>query len=128
MRILNPRIHGYLDYLVVLLFLVAPSLFGFSLTAARLSYAVAGIQLVISLMTAYPLGAIKLIPFTIHGAYEFIAAILLIAAPWIFGFSIDLSARYFYIASGVVLFAVWATTNYRAADREIHRPNRPATV
>jgi hypothetical protein len=34
LKVLNPRIHGALDYLLAIVFLVAPSLFDFALMAA----------------------------------------------------------------------------------------------
>lgn len=45
MKILNPRVHGYLDYLLVALFLLAPTLFGMSSVPSMISYALAVVHL-----------------------------------------------------------------------------------
>lgn len=125
MKILSPRVHGYLDYAVVLLLALAPTLFGFVGTPAALCYVLAILQLGMSLMTKYPLGLAKLIPFTVHGGIELVAAIGLIAAPFLFGFSELDGARNFFIGAGLALGGVWLTTNYKAADRDWSRePSR----
>jgi ABC-type multidrug transport system permease subunit len=116
MKFLSPRIHGYLDYVVVAALLLAPSIFGFGGIAAGLCYVLAVAQLGMSLLTAYPLGALKLLPFTIHGFVEAATAVLLVAAPWLFGFADVPEARNFFLASGVVLGVVWLVTDYKAAQ------------
>ncbi|UQA57161.1 SPW repeat domain-containing protein [Polyangium aurulentum] len=115
MKILSPRVHGYLDYLVVALLFLAPTLFGFGGIAASICYVLAPIQLVMSLLTAYPLGVAKVIPFPVHGGIELVTSIGLLAAPWLFGFSALDNARNFFIVAAVGLGLVWATTNYVSA-------------
>ncbi len=115
MKILSPRVHGYLDYLVVALLFLAPSLFGFTGIAATICYVLAPVQLVMSLLTAYPLGVAKMIPFPVHGGVEIVTSVGLLAAPWLFGFSAFDAARNFFIIAGVGLGLVWAMTNYVAA-------------
>ncbi len=116
MKFINPKIHGYLDCAVILVLFILPSLLGFSREAARTSYILGAIYVVLVLATAYPLGALKLIPFTVHGAIELVLSPVLIALPWLAGFSYDSPARVFYIVAGVALFAVWLFTDYKAAD------------
>ncbi len=119
--LLSPRVHGYVDYLAVGLLALAPTLFNFSGVAAGLCYALAVVQLGMSLLTAYPLGVAKLLPFTIHGTIEVVTSVFLVVAPFLFGFSDVDSARNFFIVGGIGLFLVWAVTNYKAAERPMHR-------
>lgn len=116
MKILSPRIHGYLDYVLVALFLLAPTLFGFAGVAATLCYVMAAVQAGMSLLTAYPLGIAKIVPFPVHGALEAAVTVFLFASPWVFNFSYVDAARNFFIASGVLLALVWMVTDYRAAS------------
>ena len=118
MKILSPKVHGYLDYAVVLLLFAAPSLFNFEGTPAILSYVLGSMQLLMSLMTAYPLGAARVIPFPIHGGVEVAVTVLLIAAPWLFQFAHMENARNFFLVSGVGLGLVWLVTDYRAAESD----------
>jgi hypothetical protein len=118
MKVLNPTIHAVLDYGLASLFLLAPTLFGFSGTAATLAY-VSGIAYIgASLLTKYPLGAIKLIPFPVHGVMESIMAAFWVVSPWLFGFAGVPAARNFFIIAGVALLAVVACTDYKAASAE----------
>lgn len=121
MKILNPRVHGYLDYIAVLFLLVAPSLFGFSGVPATILYVIAAAYLVMILLTNYPLGVVKVIPFPLHGGVELLAGILFIALPWLAGFAdTETTARNVYVATGATLFAVWLVTDYRAAEATRH--------
>ncbi len=113
MKILPPLVHGFLDYSVVLVFFLAPMLFNFSTIASMLVYVVGTGQLIASLLTAYPLGALKLIPFPIHGMLESVVAVGLIGAPWLFGFVTETNAQIFFVGAGVALLAVVAITDYK---------------
>ena len=113
MKILSPRVHGYVDYLVVALFLLAPTLFGFSGVPATLAYVLAAVHAGMTLLTAFPLGVAKIIPFPLHGTIEAVVSAFLLASPWLFGFSYDARPRSFYIASAVLVGIVWLITDYR---------------
>ena len=116
MKIINPRIHGILDYVVVVLFLLAPTLIGFSGIPMILAYALAGIHLALTLVTDFPLGVVKLIPFTIHGWIEYAVGPVLVLVPFIFGFDADVPARYFYIVVGITIIAVALLTDYKGTE------------
>ena len=116
MKILSPRVHGYLDYAYVGLFLLAPTLFGFGGLAATICYVLAIAHAGMTLMTAFPLGIVKVIPFTVHAGIEVAMVVLLLAAPFLLGFSNIPAARNFYIAAGALLGVVWLTTDYKAAE------------
>ena len=118
-KILSPTTHGVLDYLLAIAFLAAPAFFGFeSETAASLARIIGIAYLAVSFLTRYPLGAVKWIPFPVHGVLESIMAASWIVMPWLFGFAGEAAARNFFIVAGVGLLAVAAITNYRAAERE----------
>lgn len=123
MRFLSPRIHGILDYVTVGLFAAAPLLFMTEAVpeAVGACLAVAATLLLVSMFTRYPLGALRWIPFPVHGAIEFVTAPLLVAYPWIAGFSAAPIARTFFVVAGASLFVLWALTDYRAAGRDAGR-------
>ncbi len=116
LKILSPRIHGVLDYAVVAVFLLAPTLLGLQGTAAKLAYVVAGIHLGLTLLTAFPMGAIKLIPFKVHGVIEVAALLGLAAAPWLFGFSENATPRNFYLVAAALIAGVVVLTNYNTTE------------
>ena len=116
MKPLNPKIHGVIDYLFAAFVLLSPSLFGFTgTTAASICYVVGSLHIVLSLVTAYPMGVFRYIPFPVHGAIELAAGIFLIATPWLFGYAADDTVRNLFLGSGIAVALVYALTNYNAA-------------
>jgi hypothetical protein len=113
MKVLDPKVHGILDYGLAVLFLVLPPLLGFTEVAANVSYVVGVAYIIAALVTKYPLGLIKVLPFPVHGVLESIMAVAWIVFPWLFGFSDDEAARNFFIIAGIALLGVVALTNYR---------------
>lgn len=112
LSILAPRTHGFLDYLTVIVFAVAPAAFGLTGLAATLSYLLAAVHLLMTVVTAFPLGVVMKVPFRVHGAVELVVGIALVAlGALLFGGV----AQVFYLVMGVVILAVWATTDYKAA-------------
>lgn len=116
MKLLSPKVHGVLDYLAGAALLLAPVLFGITGIAATLLYVFGVVHLAMSIMTDYPLGIAKLIPFPFHGGVELATAIFFIAAPWLFGFADQNVAQALFLAFGGTLGLVWLTTNYKAAE------------
>ncbi|AUX42859.1 hypothetical protein SOCE26_042940 [Sorangium cellulosum] len=115
MKILSPRVHGYIDYAVAALFLLAPSLFGFGGLPETLCYVLGVVHAGMTLLTAFPLGAAKLVPFPVHGGLEAAVGVFLVAAPWLFNFDEVAAARNFFLATGVAVGLVWLITDYRSA-------------
>lgn len=118
MKLISPRMHGYLDFLTVILFLLAPSLFELNQLPALLSYSLAVVHLIVTLASDFPFGIVKIIPFPIHGWIERIVGPTLVAVPFILGFSADEMARNFYIAAGVVIIAVGLLTDYQSKSSQ----------
>lgn len=112
MKVLAPRTHGILDYATVVAFLSAPTIFGLSGLPATISYLLAAVHLVLTLITAFPFGLIKAVPFKLHGMIELAVSILLVVLPWLLGFASISEARNLYIVAGSVIFIVWLVTDY----------------
>ena len=120
---ISARIHGVLDYATVAGFLNAPMVFDFHGTPAAIVYWLAGIHLLMTGCTDFPLGFFKFIPFRIHGAIELVAGVFLISASWIYGFAGDNVPRNFFIAMAIVIFVVVALTDY--SGRVVLPPAEP---
>ncbi len=113
MKVITPRVHGYLDFVTVILFLSAPALLGLSQVPVMLAYSLAGIHLIVTLASDFPFGIVKIIPFPVHGWIERIVGPSLIAVPFILGFATEEIARNFYIAAGLIIIAVGMLTDYQ---------------
>ena len=89
MRVIPSKIHGIADYLVGILLILAPTLFGFADEGDAQVWIprILGIAtIVMSLMTDYEWGIIKVIPFQMHLAMDAAQSIILLASPFLFGF------------------------------------------
>lgn len=113
MKIISSRAHGYLDFLTVMIFLLAPSILGLSQIPALVAYSLAGVHLLVTLTSDFPFGVAKLIPFTVHDWIERMVGLLLIAIPFLLNFSSEEAARNFYIAMGIGAIAINMLTNYQ---------------
>jgi len=118
MKVISPRVHGYLDFLTVAIFLFSPILLGLSQIPAIFAYVLAVVHLIVTLTSDFPFGVVKLIPFTIHGWIERLVGPSLIALPFIAGFANEEIARNFYIAVGLVIIVVGLLTDYQGVVRD----------
>ena len=117
MKPISPTVHGVLDYMTCAFFALAPSLFGLSGAYATVCYVLAGGYLVISLLTAMPLGAIKAIPFWLHGRLELVSGLVFITSPWLFDFAESTTARNLFVGAGIVFLLVYSLTQWYPQDR-----------
>jgi hypothetical protein len=108
----SARVHGVLDYATVAAFLNAPMVFGFHGTPAAIAYWLAGIHLLLTGCTDFPVGFFMWIPFKVHGVIELLAGIFILVAPWVFAFAQEPAARNFFVGMAIVLLVVVALTDY----------------
>ncbi len=114
MKILTPTQHGYIDYVTVVIFLAAPSLLGLTGMAGIFAYILAIIHLAMTLLTDFPLGVYKLVPFPMHGWVERVVGPVLIIVPVVFSFAN--AATTFYIVVGIVIIIVGLLTDYQSTE------------
>jgi hypothetical protein len=111
MGIIPPNVHRILDYVLVALFALAPTLFHLHGNTKTLAYALAVVHLLMTLATQFPGSARRPIPFHVHGIIDFVVGACLVAAPlirhWTYG------ARTFYLGVGVAIVVVAALTRFR---------------
>jgi hypothetical protein len=122
MKPITPTIHGYLDYLTVVVFLSAPKLLGLGGSPALLSWTLAGVHLALTLVTGFPLGWRPWLAFWIHGWIERIVGPALVLIAFLPNFSSSSSAFGFYLFMGLVIVAVGWLTDYSAGAKQALRP------
>ena len=115
-------VHGVFEYLAAVLFIAAPFLFTFDDgTATAFAIVVGVVVLVVAASTAWRTGLISSIPLTAHVVLDYLLAALLIASPFLFGFSEDGTATAFFIVLGVVHLLLTIATRFVSEER----PRRP---
>ena len=113
LRSLGAVSHGIIDYLMVIILAIGPGVAGFSGKQAMFCYILAAVHFVMTVLTRFPLGAMKIIGFPLHGVIEALVSILLIVLPWIANFAAGVHSRNFFLAIGVLLGLIALLTNYR---------------
>src|SRR5205085_5247467 len=102
------------DYAVAGTLIVVAALVGGSTEAVAAGLVIGVVGLVVRMLTKYPLGVVKVLPFTIHSAGDYLAAALLVSSPFVLGFDgSDGGLTAFYIAAGAAVLAVSLITNYQ---------------
>ena len=111
MKFISPKIHGFIDLLVVVFLLASPSYFGFTGLLTTFTYALAAVHLILTILTKYPVGIFKIIPLTVHGSIEFIVGITLIVLAYTL-FKDNADGKLYYVILGTVILLTWLVTDY----------------
>lgn len=113
MSLIRPATHRLLDWVTVAAFAVAPFALGLTGLPAYLAWALAGVHLGMTLLTAFPGGPARPVPLRLHGVVELLVGPVLILAPFALGWTG--AARWFYMIAGLVILAVRFSSSYGAA-------------
>ncbi len=107
-------VHGAIEYAAAALFIAAPFLLGFSDegAATALSIVTGVVVLVVAATTSGPTSLIDQIPVSVHVVLDYALAAVLIAAPFLFGFSDESTPTAFFIALGVVHLLLTIATRF----------------
>src|SRR5688500_18370921 len=89
MKFIPTKVHGVMDYLVAVLLIAAPWIFGFDRGGAgNWVPVVLGVGAILySLLTDYELGVWRKISMRTHLTLDLVNGLVLAASPWIFGFA-----------------------------------------
>ena len=117
LHVISTRLHGVLDYLVGMLLIAAPWLFGFAQGGAETWVPVvlgAG-AILYSLCTDYELGLLRRIPMPVHLILDGASGLFLFISPFLFGFSEEVMNP--HLGFGMLEIAAALTTKPRPSSR-----------
>ena len=119
-----PRfVHGLIEYIAAAAFIVAPFLLDFDSGAATAVSIVTGVVvLVVAATSDGRTSLVNQIPVGVHVVLDFVLAVVLIGAPFLFGFSDESDPTAFFIGIGVLHLLVTIATRFIREER------RPAEV
>ncbi len=110
--IIGPRLHGWLDDVVAVLYLAGVFALGLHGDAAAVAITGAAIHFVLTRLTDYPQGTWKLIPFRTHAFIELGEGVGVLIAGFMIASSNPLTARLFLAAMGVSQLGAFAFSDY----------------
>jgi hypothetical protein len=128
-RLLPAWFHAIADYAVGITLIVVAIAVGGSGVAVATGVVVGAVVLLVSMLTRYPLGVAKVLPFTVHSAGDYLAAALLVLAPFVLGFTdTDGGLSAFYVVAGLAVLAVSLVTNYQYSPKREWSQQTPAVA
>lgn len=122
MRFISTYTHGILDYVMGILLLLSPWLFGFTemgtdprdvpgTNPQSVIPILIGISaMVMALFTNYELGAVRKLPMTVHLGIDALAGLFLAASPWLFGFADSVYLPHVILGIGEIGAALFTAT------------------
>ena len=122
-----PRfVHGIIEYVAGVVFLVAPFVLTFDSGAATaVSIIVGVVVLAIAAATEGPTSLVNQIPVSAHVALDYVLAVLLVALPFIAGFSSETAPTAFFIALGIAHLLITIGTRFRTGEPAAPVARRP---
>ena len=120
MKLLSPTLHSALDYVVVTALLSAPFFLSLTGLISILAYSLGAVHLLLTVLTYFPFGVIKIIPFKLHGHIELLVSVVLVTTPLYIGnlTALDSKSEEFFLGGfGVFVFITWLFSDYNAADK-----------
>ena len=113
MKIISSKLHGILDYIVVIFLLASPTIFKMEGILCSFTYALAAIHFLLTILTRFELGIIKVISFQLHGIIEFLVAIGLALVSFWFNRNGNALGFYFYLYFAVAIMIVFTITDFK---------------
>jgi len=110
--IIGARLHGWLDDLVVLIYLAGAFVLGLHGTALAIAVGGAIVHFALTRLTDYPQGTWKLIPFRTHAFIELGEGVTVLAASLAFAADRPLPQRLFLGAMGAAQLGAFALSDY----------------
>jgi hypothetical protein len=107
-------LHGAIEYAAALLLIAAPFLFDFHAGAAKAVSILAGLVVLVSAASSEgPTSLVNSIPVSVHVLLDYALAAVLIASPFLFGFTGESAPTAFFIVLGVAHLLVTIGTRFR---------------
>lgn len=115
---LSLTMHAAAEPLLVAILIAAPFLLGFSdVGSATAVSIIAGVAiLVVAMSTCWRLSVVKVIPVMVHALLDLGLGALLIASPFLFGFSDEAAPTAFFIVFGLLEILATLATRWRPAE------------
>ncbi len=118
MKIISSKAHGILDYATALFLLASPTIFKMEGDLCLFTYVLGGVHLVLTAITNFEVGLLKLIPFRIHGLIEVVVSLALAGVAFCFYNNNNEFGFYFYMALAVVIMIVFILTDFRTGNNQ----------
>ncbi|UOQ65780.1 SPW repeat domain-containing protein [Hymenobacter volaticus] len=123
MKVLSPTAHGVVDVMFITVLAMAPIVSDLEPAVDTACYVMAGGYLLLTLLTDFKLGLIRIVPLQIHGWLDLLTGVLLLVAPFLFKFPQGSAERNLCWVLGAVSVVTWFITDWKAHTRSLMTDN-----
>lgn len=109
-------LHGLAEYGIGVLLIFSSPLFGFDGEPRVAAILLGAAVIVLAALSDMPTALMRRIPIGSHIVIDYVLGIVLIASPFIFGFSDDEGALAFFIVMGLGYLILTAVTRFETTD------------
>ena len=120
MKIITPKFHAILDFLLVMILLASPNVFLLSNGATTLCYVLAVIHFLLTITTDFKGGIFKIVHLKLHGLIELIVSIVLVILAFTV-FKGSLNDEMYFACLGLLILLIFMLTDYQKAPPIITR-------
>jgi hypothetical protein len=121
MKLISPKLHGIIDYALIIFLYASPTLFAMPKDISTDTYLLATAQLTLTIITDYSFGIFRFVPFKTHRFVELLAtAGMIISAFTLLRY--DERARSYYAGLGIFWFIVAVFTDHDKKRDSIKAP------
>ncbi len=106
--------HGIIDYLLIVFLFASPTLFKMDGSLCTITYTLAAVHLLMTVLTNFELGLIKVIPFRIHGLIEIVVSLILASLSFWFYKNGNELGFYFYMLLAIAIMIVFILTDFKS--------------
>ncbi|HEX3425208.1 MAG TPA: hypothetical protein VHT30_03695 [Acidimicrobiales bacterium] len=117
-RVFPSWFHGFIDFYAGIGLIMVATYLKVPRSAEAVGVVVGIAILLLSLMTRYSLGLVKVLAFPVHSAGDYVAGVVLIGSPWVLGITHSAhSLTVTYVVFGAGLLLVSLLSDYRYGQR-----------
>ena len=111
MKLISPKLHGIIDYALILFLFLSPTLFAMPKDVTTYTYTLATLQLILTVLTDYSFGLFRMVGLKAHQLIELLISIGMITAAYTL-FNYDERTKPYYACVGIFWLIVVIFTDY----------------
>jgi drug/metabolite transporter (DMT)-like permease len=121
MKIISPKLHGILDYALIVFLYISPVTFGLANYTATYTYTLGTLYLLLTTITNYSYGIFKIVPLKVHGIIDLIAGVCVTVAAFTI-LQYDERAKAYYAPLGIMIVIIALFTDYNPKRDTVKAP------
>jgi hypothetical protein len=121
MRLISPKLHGIIDYVLVIFLFLSPVSFSMAKETSTQVYTLAALQMVLTIITNYSYGMFRTVPLRVHGLIELLLSVGMVTAAFTI-LQYDERASGYFTGLGIFWFIIVICSDYDETRDGIKAP------